>query len=73
MYTNEDLRKALRRLDERTKPQPFKKPTRKQPTEKTLSHWLWWGYCKATDGCKVEPDGGCKHGHVSWLKYLGLI
>jgi hypothetical protein len=27
----------------------------------------------ATDGCPVEPDGTCPHGHVSWLVYLGLI
>lgn len=28
---------------------------------------------QATDGCQVEPDGYCEHGHVSWLLYLGLI
>ena len=27
----------------------------------------------ATDGCWVEPDGECDHGHPSWLVELGLI
>jgi len=27
----------------------------------------------ATDGCQVEPDGRCEHGHSSWLLYWGLI
>ena len=27
----------------------------------------------ATDGCDVEPDGHCGHGHQSWLLKLGLI
>jgi len=31
------------------------------------------GRCEATDGCCVEADGECPHGHVSWLLYLGLI
>jgi hypothetical protein len=28
---------------------------------------------EALDGCPVEPDGICPHGHPSWLRYLGLI
>ena len=31
------------------------------------------GYCEATDGCTVEPDGYCPHGHQSWLLNLHLI
>ncbi len=27
--------------------------------------------CK--EGCEVEPDGRCKHGHHSVLFYLGLV
>ncbi len=27
----------------------------------------------ATDGCSVEPDGTCPHGHPSWALVLGLI
>ena len=29
--------------------------------------------CMATDGCEIEPDGVCTHGHPSWLLRLGLI
>jgi hypothetical protein len=28
---------------------------------------------EATDGCWVEPDGICPHGHPSWLLYFGLV
>ena len=28
---------------------------------------------KATDGCKVGPDGICSHGCPSWLLALGII
>lgn len=31
------------------------------------------GGCDATDGCWVEPDGTCEHGHPSWALRLGLI
>lgn len=31
------------------------------------------GYCVATDGCIVEPDGKCPHNCPSWLLELGLI
>ena len=31
------------------------------------------GGCEAIDGCFVEPDGTCDHGHPSWLLVLGLI
>ncbi len=31
------------------------------------------GACQATDGCYVEPDGVCEHGHPSWLLKLGMI
>jgi hypothetical protein len=27
----------------------------------------------ATDGCMVEPDGYCEHGHQSWLLRLHYI
>jgi hypothetical protein len=27
----------------------------------------------ATDGCLVEADGVCVHGHPSWLRQLGLL
>ena len=31
------------------------------------------GTCEATDGCTVEPDGICEHGHPSWVMRLGLV
>jgi len=40
----------------------------------TIEQWLVWdGDCESTDGCIVEPDGMCEHGHPSWLIRLGLI
>lgn len=53
--------------------QPYKRPTAKRPTLRRIEQWDAAGYCRATDGCRVEPDGWCSHGHVSWLLYLGLI
>lgn len=38
--------------------------------------WDWvdeYGQCLATDGCWVEMDGTCEHGHPSWLVVLGLV
>ena len=26
-----------------------------------------------SDGCEVEPDGRCEHGHPTWLRRYGLI
>jgi hypothetical protein len=51
----------------------FVEPTVDQPSLADLMEWDERGGCEATDGCWVEPDGGCEHGHVSWLVYLGLI
>ncbi len=48
-------------------------PTTPEPRVETLEAWLWEGYCEATDGCRVEPDAKCEHGHPSWLLRLGLI
>jgi len=50
------------------------KPTDPQPSLDALQRWQDEdGGCEATDGCWVEPDGVCQHGHVSWLLWLGLI
>lgn len=43
------------------------------PDLETLMQWESEGMCEATDGCVVEPDGRCEHGHPSWLLELGLI
>ena len=47
-------------------------PTVEVPSEEELEGMLWEGVAAATDGCAVEPDGICPHGHVSWLLKLGL-
>jgi hypothetical protein len=49
------------------------KPTEGQPEIDVLEDWNSDGTCGATDGCTVEPDGTCEHGHPSWLLYLGMI
>lgn len=46
---------------------------KKPPTMNTMMKWEMDGVARATDGCKVEPDGTCSHGHKSWLLVLGLI
>ena len=43
------------------------------PSLKTLEKYSNDGIAKATDGCRVEPDGTCQHGHKSWLLQLGYI
>jgi hypothetical protein len=48
-------------------------PTTTQPSDEQLERWFDDGVCMATDGCWVEPDGTCPHGHPSWLLYLGMI
>ncbi len=48
-------------------------PTTTTPDVETLIAWEHDGGCEATDGCWVEPDGVCEHGHRSWLVEMGLI
>ena len=50
-----------------------KKPTTRRPSITKLEGMADDGIAKATDGCSVEPDGTCEHGHASWLLELGLI
>lgn len=52
---------------------PHKAPTEEHPDDEQIEEWVMDSVCEATDGCTVEPDGCCPHGHVSWLIYLGLI
>lgn len=42
------------------------------PTQEQIQSWIFDSVCEATDGCDVEPDGTCSHGHPSWLLRLGL-
>ena len=46
---------------------------KKPPSIATMTRWMNTGIAKATDGCKVEPDGYCPHGKPSWLIKLGYI
>lgn len=52
---------------------PYQRPTGSRPSwdeiEAMVRDYL---PAEATDGCHVEPDGACCHGHVSWLVFLGL-
>jgi hypothetical protein len=48
--------------------------TRQRPSYATMERWeRERGGCEATDGCWVEPDGHCEHGHQSWQLRLGLV
>ena len=47
--------------------------TIKTPSLKTMTRWMMDGVARATDGCRVEPDGTCQHGAKSWLIVLGYI
>ena len=49
------------------------KPTVDEPTFDELERMAFDGVVEATDGCMVEPDGTCPHGHVSWMIYLRVI
>ena len=51
----------------------YPKPTMDQPSMEELMEWSEDDGCEATDGCWVEPDGVCGHGHPSWLLYKGMI
>lgn len=45
-----------------------------RPNLDTLIEWFSDDAgCEATDGCWVEHDGVCEHGHSSWFLELGLI
>ena len=48
-------------------------PTTREPDIDELEMAVFDGECPATDGCIVETDGCCPHGHVSWLRYLGIV
>jgi len=55
------------------KPRKYPAPTVDRPSIDQLTEWEAEGGCEATDGCWVESDGRCEHGHPSWLRYLGMI
>ena len=49
------------------------KATEPKPTMEQMFEWVGDGVAEATDGCRVEPDGICEHGHSSWLMVLGYV
>jgi len=49
------------------------KATTPMPDVEQLEEWQNEGGCEATDGCWVEPDGRCEHGHSSWMLVMGVI
>jgi hypothetical protein len=51
----------------------YPKPETEQPDVQQLAEWTAEAGCEATDGCWVEPDGMCEHGHPSWMLRLGYI
>ena len=48
-------------------------PTVDVPSPEALSEMCLDSIAEATDGCTVEPDCTCEHGHPSWPVYYGLI
>ena len=58
-----------------TPKEPKSWPTQTVPTPRMeeLQEMVFDSVCEATDGCSIEPDGVCEHGHPSWLIKLGLI
>lgn len=51
----------------------FPAATVDRPSGEELHEMAMDSVATATDGCDVEPDGECEHGHPSWLVRLGLI
>lgn len=51
----------------------YPKPTVDAPDFDYLEEMVFDCVCEATDGCIVEPDGTCEHGHPSWLIHYGMI
>jgi len=51
----------------------FPIPTAPRPTDDDLETQVHEGIVQATDGCPVEPDGTCPHGHPSWLVNMEIL
>lgn len=52
---------------------PWPDPITPKPGFVALAQFLFEAVAETTDGCLVEPDGICRHGHPSWLLRLGVI
>jgi hypothetical protein len=65
---------ALGDYERKKRPDGIKhESTTPKPSIEQLKEWNSDGGCEASDGCWVEPDGICEHGHVSWLRRQGWI
>jgi len=53
--------------------QDWPEPLDPEPNACDLERWAFDSVVEATDGCLVEPDGICEHGHPSWLLHLALV
>jgi len=53
--------------------QKYPEPTTPTPDMDEIEEMMVDSIVEATDGCEVEPDGTCPHGHPSWLIRMGLI
>jgi hypothetical protein len=57
----------------------YPEPTIAAPSEDELADQLEASvmdtqtHFETSDGCEVEPDGTCQHGHPTWLRRAGLI
>jgi hypothetical protein len=51
----------------------YPEPETDRPRIAQMREWMDDGVAEATDGCEVEPDGVCVHGHPSWLRRLAVI
>ena len=40
------------------------------PSDRQIGEWLMDDVVHALDGCEVEPDGHCEHGHSAWTRFL---
>ncbi len=59
--------------DIRNNPALWPDPETPEPDDETIAFWICDGVTEATDGCPIEPDGVCPHGHPSWLLRMGII
>jgi len=48
-------------------------PSTREPDLAQLMEWLFGDLSEATDGCTVQHDGICPHGHPSWLLRLEFV
>jgi hypothetical protein len=58
---------------------PYPHPTVSAPSEDAVADMLEAAvmdtetHFETSDGCAVESDGTCTHGHPTWLVRFGLI